>query len=389
MVAIKKLVNVRELKRDYDNDPRRCVRELSEALEARHLRPDNFSLRDLYEGFCGYEALRAIDPFRKSGGMAVDLLEAGNAVNTAAFSSITGQIVYNRIREAFEAPEFIWPKLVQTIQTQFLNGERIPGIGQLGNMAESVKEGMPYPMIGTNEEYVDTAPLTKRGFIVPVTREIIVADRTGILLKRCDEGGNFLGVNKELRCIDVAVGNTNNYKRNGTAYNTYLASGAWVNTSANSLTGGQEWKAIQAAELIFNGITDPNTGLPIVITPKVVLAPTALKWDFNRILTATQVQHVDNQVNAVTVRTQSANPLVNQYELLSNSYVKLQSSSATKWWIGDAQKAFAYMEAWAIESLQAATNSEAEFTQDIMQRYKVSEMGVAQVLEPRYMVQNT
>jgi hypothetical protein len=47
------------------------------------------------------------------------------------------------------------------------------------------------------------------------------------------------------------------------------------------------------------------------------------------------------------------------------------------------------MEVWGIETLQAANNSEVEFTHDIMVRHKVSERGRDQVLEPRYMTQNS
>lgn len=387
MVAAK-LVNALELKRQYDREPERCVRQLCESLESGALRPENFSIRDLYESICGEEALRALNPRRKSGGIA--LLEAANAVDTSAFSTITGQIIFNRIKQNYEAPEFIWPYLVETIQTSFLNGERIPGVSQLGDKAEIVDEGMPYPHIGLSEEYIDTAPTSKRGFIVPVTREIIVADRTGLVLKNAGEVGTFLGVNKERRIIDLATGATNNYKRNGTATNTYLTSGAYINQAAIPISGGTEWTAIQSAWLLFDALTDPNTGLPIMIRPTTIIAPTALVWSFKRILGATSVETVDNQVAATTIRTTGPSPIAGlNLTILTSPFVKFQTGSATTWWIGEPKKAFAYMEVWGIETTQAANNSEAEFTQDIVQRFKCSERGVAQVMDPRYMVKAT
>ncbi len=345
MVAINtRLVNTRELRRQYELEPDRCIRQLTESLEAGSLRPENFSIRGLYEAICGEEALRALNPFAKSGN--VRLLEAANAIDTGAFSNITGQIVYNKIKQAYESPKFLWPKLVQTIQTTFLNGERIPGVSQIGDKAEIVAEGMPYPRIGLSEEYIDTVPLKKRGFILPVTREIVIADRTALVLKNAGEGGEFLGVNKERRCIDLATGTTNNYKRNGTATNTYLGSGAYINTTANPFTSGVEWKAIQTALLLFDALTDP--------------------------------------------RTDSSNPVAGMsLEILTSQYVKFQTSSASTWWIGDPKSAFAYMEAWAIEPQTAAPGNQLEFEQDIVNQFKVSEMGAAQVIDPRYMVQNT
>jgi hypothetical protein len=39
--------------------------------------------------------------------------------------------------------------------------------------------------------------------------------------------------------------------------------------------------------------------------------------------------------------------------------------------------------------VQAADNSEAQFTRDVWMRFKVSERGVAQMMEPRYVSKNT
>ena len=47
------------------------------------------------------------------------------------------------------------------------------------------------------------------------------------------------------------------------------------------------------------------------------------------------------------------------------------------------------MENWGITVTQAPQNSEAEFTQDIMIRFKASERGAAATLEPRYVVKNS
>src|SRR5262252_5327225 len=217
----------------------RCLRpegacaNLNESLERGHLKPENFSVQDLFVALheSGEELLRNIST-RRSGNQS--LQEAAQGVDTAAFTGIIGQIVFNKIKDAYADPEFLWPQLCETMNTNFLDGERIPGIGRIGDKAEIVDEGVSYPLVGLNEEFIDTPPTRKRGFIVPVTREIIVADRTGILLKAADETGRWLGLNKEKRVLDVVVGVQNNYKRNGTATNTYLTSGAYVNSQAGN-----------------------------------------------------------------------------------------------------------------------------------------------------------
>ena len=90
-----------------------------------------------------------------------------------------------------------------------------------------------------------------------------------------------------------------------------------------------------------------------------------------------------------TTQTISSNPVAGISEILTSAYVKNRTSSASTWFMGDFTKAFAYMENWPITSVQAPTNSEAEFTKDIVMRWKVSERGVPEVIEPRAVVKNT
>jgi hypothetical protein len=386
-----KMIRLQELKRMV-----RCLRadgaaaNLRESLEKGELRPENFSVKDLFIALheSGEELVHLIGS-QRSGGQ--NLMEAAQGVDTGAFTGIIGQIVFNKIKEAYADPEFLWPDLCETMTTQFLDGERIPGIGRIGDKAEIVDEGASYPLVGLNEEFIDTPPTRKRGFIVPVTREIIVADRTGILLKAAGETGRWCGLNKEKRVLDVVTGVVNNYKRNLTATNTYLTSGAYINTqTGNALdTSGNEWRALEKADLLFDAITDPNTGEPIIVAPDALIVPTALKRTAERILNATGIVTVDNRANAGTIRTESPSPYSGKgIKVLSSPYVKARSGSATKWFYGVPKRAFLYVQVWDIETLQAASNSELEFTQDIWMRYKVSERGVAAVQEPRFMTSN-
>ena len=70
------------------------------------------------------------------------------------------------------------------------------GIGGVGDKAEIVKEGEPYPMVGVNEEFVDTPATVRRGYIVPVTKDIVIADRTGFEILRDDYTGAANGIVK-------------------------------------------------------------------------------------------------------------------------------------------------------------------------------------------------
>jgi hypothetical protein len=386
-------INVRELKRLYELDgPQRTCRRLAAALASGHLRPEEFSLRDLAEALVpdGREFVRLLNPRSKSGGWT--LLEA-HAVDTTAFANITGQVVYAKVLQAYQSEAFVVSRLVATIPTPF-SGEKLPGVGRLGDMAEQVEEGQPYPTAGVSEEYVETPATTKRGFIVPVTKEAVFFDRTNLVLQRAAEVGEFLGLNKEKRLIDVVIGAANTYRRNGKAYDTYLTAGPWVNDQANELV---DWTDVEQAELLLRSIVDPSTGEPILVMPNALLVMPAKWHTARRIINATEIQVVDNTAGAVTQRTTSANPLAGSYAVYQSQLAKsrivsqlgVPAAEADQYWfLGDFRRAFAYMENWPITVVQAPANSEAEFSQDIVARFKASERGAAAVLDPRYVVRN-
>ena len=76
-------VKAKELRRRFELDgPHSTLEHVREALTQRHLKPEDFSLRDLAEHFCGSAWVRALDP-RQDG---LDLLEAaGDGVDVTAF----------------------------------------------------------------------------------------------------------------------------------------------------------------------------------------------------------------------------------------------------------------------------------------------------------------
>lgn len=397
MVAARR-VNCRELGLMLKHEgPARGAQRIHQFLEegfaSGQMRPDQFSIRDLYEHVvhdgrgnpCGRELVERMDSRRKSGGWR--LLEAANAADTMTFANISGQIFFNKMLEGYNAVGLLWPELVDTFKTNVLGPERIPGIGGVGDETEVVEEKQPFPYVGMNEEWVEAPATKKRGFIVSVTREAIVADQTGLLMRRAAEGGTFLSLNKEKRVLDVVLGVTNTYKRNGVASNTYLTSGAYINSHTNPLV---DWTSIEAAELLFDSINDPNTGEPYLFAADALIVPSYLLRTAQRILAATQVRHEGAGGN----QTYSPSPMdkgyygAPAYKVLASPYVKRRTNSATTWFFGNAKKSFGYREVWDVESIQAPANSEAEFERDIQYRNKFSEMGEPYVENPRYMTKN-
>jgi hypothetical protein len=378
-----------ELRRRYELDGAAAtVEHLREALETRQLRPEDFSIRELAEATLGPSWVRQLDP---RGG--VHLLEAGEAVDVTAFSNITGQVIYAKIMEAYTQEAFVLSKLVSTVPTR-LDGEKIPGVGRIRDELSEVAPGMPYPSLGFGEDYIETPSTTKRGFIVPVTKEAIFFDRTHLVLQRAAEVGEVLGLNKEKRITDLVLGQTNNYRWRGTDYHTYYATGSdspWVNTLAgNELV---DWTNVDAAEQLFAEILDPNTGEPVLVQPNSVLVMPAYRHAASRVLNALEIRYA---AESSTTQTIAINPL-QRYQIFDSrlAYRRLlaagvSADEAKKWWfLGDFAKAFAYMENWPITVTQSPPGSEAEFSQDIVLRFKASERGAAAVLNPRYVVKCT
>ena len=349
------------------------------------LKSDDFSIRDLFEHLVpdGREALRYMDPrYGTTPAMEAD-------VDTTLFSNITGQIIYSRIMEGYNNPSNVFTSLIPTIPTNFLDGEKIPGLGHLGDQAETVNEGAQYPRDTFGEDYVETPATIKKGNIVSLTREAVFADRTGLILRRAAAIGEWLGVNKEKRLCDLAIGATNNYKRKGVSSDTYQTSTPWINDHSNPLV---DWSDIENAELLFAAMVDPDTSEPIMIGA-MDLVTTSFKYrTAQRIVNATEIRHSAN-----SIETLSSNPVQGAYGVHRSQimYQRLQSelsvsASNSKEYsiLADFKKAFAYMEVFPLTTTQAPQNSYLSFERDIVAEFKASERGVAAVINPRYAVRN-
>lgn len=380
-------LNYRELRRRYELDGgAKTVAHLSEALEEKTLRPEDFSLRDLAEALVpdGREWVRMLDP--RSGGVA-PVLESSEGVDATAFQHVAAQVVHAKVMEAYTQEAFVASRLVETIPTR-LDGEKIPGVSRIADQVDEVGAGMPFPSLGFDEDYIETPSTAKHGFIVPVTKEAIFFDRTNLVLSRAAEVGEVLGLNKEKRILDLIIGVTNNYKHKGVSYDTYQTSAPWKNV----LTGNEleDWASVDAAEQLFADILDPATGEPVLLGATTALVMPAYRHAAHRTFNAAEVTYSSGGGTTATV---AANPLGNyRVEESRLAYRRILASGvaaadAKKWWfLGDFRKAFAYMENWPITVTQAPLGSEADFTNDIVLRFKASERGAAAVMNPRYVV---
>lgn len=384
-------VSARELRRAVELDgPRSAVRRFSRALKKKWLKPEDFSIKELAESFVttrrgepvGRSWVRRLGP-QKAGGLT--LLESSSGVMLSNFNDITGQIFYNEVMDSYSQASFVGDQLVKTVKTN-LNGEKIAGIAGITENVDDIHESMPYPEVGFGPDWIETPRTTKKGLIISVTKETIFFDRTGQVLERAASVGEVLARRKEKDILKMVLGLTNNYKWMGTTYNTYLTTGAWINKKTGLEL--ENWTDIDEVEQLFAEMLDPNTGEPIDINANQILYMPAKRHLFRQILKATTLETLTASGNERRFGPNTLDP----YQLIESKFAYreliksgVSAANAQDYWImGQFKKAFRYMENWPITVVQAPNNSEPEFKQDIVLRWKASERGVPAVYNPRY-----
>ena len=384
-------IKYKELRKRFESDgSEKTIRHLSEALEKKELRGEDFSIRELAEALIpgGHQWIRELDPRSGSG----TVLMEGEGIDPTAFLGVTSRIIFSKILESYNMEAFALSKLVETIPTRF-DGETIPGTTGIADFGREVHPGMPYPNVGFSAEGVETPHTSKHGLIVPVTKEAIFFDRTHLILSRAAEVGEVLALNKEKRILDAVLGITNTFKWNGKGYNTYssTATDPYVNmTPGNALT---DWENLEKAENLFANMIDPSTKEPILIEPDTVLVMPQKRGVAHRLFHASEVSY---GVSGTTTMSAIPNPYA-RYKVVASrlAYKRLLDSGVTAtnaaghWYLGNFHKAFAYMENWPMTVTQSPLGSEADFTQDIVVRFKASERGTPAVINPRYVVKCT
>ena len=366
------------------NNTRQAIAAQEEAPKAA-LKPEDINLTEIARVLFGHHTVEDI----KAGAL---MSEAVDGVDSTTFANITGQVISAKVMETYQMETALASSLIRTESTR-LDNERRPGITRTGDVSQTVHEGMPYETFGFGEEYQDYPAGVKRGHIVAVTREAVFFDRTAMVLQRAGEVGTWLGINKEKRIWDVILGITNNYNWNGNAYNTYYPPGAgapWSNIHVQPL---RNWTNIDLAERLFDGMTDPATGEPVLISGATIIVMPPNFMTAKYILSATETRDIQaNQANMIGGNPLSGYTLASKSRLARARLATLVGAGMTNntadatWLLGDFKKAFVYRENWPIGVRQEPTNAAAEFEQDIVARYRADERGVAAVDNPRFVI---
>ena len=357
------------------------------------------------------------------------LREAGDAVDVSGFSAITGQIAYNYINKGWENAEMVGDRLFTTRPTEF-SGQKIPWLSNLfgpysGDL--DIHPGMDYPETTFGGRYIQSPRVLKKGGILSISLEFLLFDRTGQAGSMgLEKLGQAIRYQKEYAQLRVFMG----YNPIGPGTSMAIAAAPWgyaLGTGTGSptylgtyLTAGSnyvnalastplvDWTSVNQAIYLRSKIIDPDSGRPIALGPgkDLFVMPQQLMIA-KRIVNATSTQtvfpgySVSSPAAPGNVKLDSANPITWNlnlmtspiaYNLLTNATTNpaaVGSSQLTAtqinafWWYGDFKEAFSYFEIFPFRSEQAIAGNIREFQSDIKLRFKVSEMGVPAVWDPR------
>ena len=397
---------------------------------------NDYTIRDLFENLVVNKSdgepvgSSFVDMFCNPGRNG-NLSEAMSAVDSTAFLGITGQLMVTKILEAYNGEEYQFRKAIPTHNTPLMQEKFIgttppkdPGKNDL-----RTQEGEEYKTFGFGEQYVQTPLTLKEGAIIGLTKEAIFFNLTGDITKRASDVGDMLAFSEEQECIGALIGNyvdpvffveKRQFDSAPVTLDMYQAAAsqnanyshqlysqnatrpfAFVNdVPSNPLT---DFEAIVTCDQYFTNIVSPNTGRPIVVGKPMVIAPHTQRIKLMRVVQAESI-YATTQAGITAaggVMTMSPNVLnrigLQVSDLMTSRLLKAElvstlgvtAAQADQIWLyGDLGKAFIYCQNWPVEVVQAPTNSEPEFTQDIVLRWKASRRGRIAILEARQMLRN-
>lgn len=363
---------------------------LGDAIRDKKISKHSISIRQLAESFLGHNWAENL--YRYNSGVRVQ--EASEGVDASSFTAITGQLLVNEIKDKFDLAKLIGDDVCETVPVTNgnLKEQKVPWLSNVIDSVEKVEEGMPYPHTTFSPNFIEYPAIEKIGKICAVTMEAIYSDLTGQILDSAGSVGTYCGLAREERILKVVLGLVNNHKWNGTSYNTYLSSGAWVNTVGNFVL--KDWSSVNTLEQLFVDMLDPNTGKNILIEPKQMLVMPANRYRAIRAFSATTTKSGDYATTGNPDQIEAPNPLDKDYQILTSPHARrlLTEAGVSKTiadsyvFLGDFKKAFIWREAKPLTVVEAPAQNPREFEQDIALAVKASLMGTAAVRDPRYVV---
>lgn len=323
------------------------------------------------------------------------LTEAEGAVATTAFRNIIGQQLYTTVLDAYALEESVVTSLIPEVPTKFLDGEKIPGVNQIGPEGMVRNEGDPYTIAGFGEDWIRTPPVKDTGMIVPVTWEAVFADRTNLVLSRAQQAGRWIAYDVEQRAVDALIDENRTAHRYNwretviASYGDNSGSHTWDNLQASN--GLSDWTNVNTAVQLLNQMTDPYTAQPAVFEAKHLVVTKQNEQTARRIIRAGEIRVTvpGYATSANPSQTVAPNPYSNAFTLVTSRQLAFRLATDTDWFLGDVGMYAKRMVAEPLAVLQAPANNQDEFERRIIGKYRANVRDAFAVVQPRAMVRNT
>jgi hypothetical protein len=341
---------------------------------------ESFSIKALWQAM-GEPKLRESSVIDE---VAVDDIQFTEGLTPSAFPKITGALINKVVQEAYDLEYGVGDQLVTVIPSS-VNDETIVGFGEDMQMKE-VPAGIEYEEGSITEKY-HKIKNTKKGRIISLTEEMVKFDQTGQMVMRARRVGEAAKSDREKTILNAVLGVTNTgllaaWRPAGTAATLYSNTSTDPYTTATQDNLGAEALVdetdLDTAMALFGAMTD-EYGLPMLINPKILFVPLALKGAGYKICYSGQSVKASNPAGVKNIYSDMG------VTCLSSSFID-QLVSTTAWYFGDFKRQFVYTEVFPLQVLQAKAGNDQEFERDIIFRFKARYMGGCGAVSNRYVV---
>lgn len=370
---------------------------VAESVASQNYDPRRFSFRQCAEEAFGtaWEAKLRRFAARKTAavrrGESEELtFESQDAVDVSTFASVTGSVMIERVEAGHAAAMAPADGLVGRWDTpNNLDVQTVAYSGKASDKSKDLAPLEPYPRTGLTPYTITIPKPVKHGQIVQVSMEAVLADSTAQLIDGAREVGEQVGLERKKRILRVVLGITNNYKRNGTAYNTYLTSGAWVNAldDFDQANGPEEFDRLFR---LMEQMVDPITGEVIEMNAAnlKLFVPGSNTVRTRKNVSATEIRDVSGSRTVITGNPMSLpEPMSDMQARALLIAASVTSTIASTYAIlGDTQKAFKERIVRDFEVLErdGELASEAGWEQDVVYAAKARFFTVPFVYDPYY-----
>lgn len=357
-----------------------AANKIASLIEEKKLKPEDFSVREMYRTL--------VDP-----NMELQIASAQavtEAIQSSAFPNITTKVMTAAVIPAFELATTNVDMLISEDNAYHTGTNDVPGFSA-ADVPRRRNEGFPYKETGLGEKYVsiDTADI---GQIIDITRETIFNDRTGQLLNRARNIGEYLGQVKERQVIQTIeiIARTDLEESSVRAFvsmGTAITQSNFYSNDHSAVSGldGQVNDNIDVTDVsklstdgldntagLFDNFLDEKSN-KIAITPKVLLIPGKFKRK------AWQLVNGDAEFDTAN---RADNYFKGLYQVVSSPFL----ATSYYYYLGDFAKQLLWLWVWKPETEVQGAGNDLAFSNQIVMRMRTSMYGGVGHTDYRYIV---